>query len=266
LIRSSLTAKLRQGRGKQFARRVRNQGMIPAVLYGPGKESRNLEVNPKDLTRAISTKAGENTLIDLTVEGEAARVVLLRELQVDTISREYLHADLYEVPMDKKVKVLVPIAVRGEALGVKEGGILDQIIREIEVSCLPTEIPEQLEVDVSALKIGGAAHAKDIPLPPGVEIMVDADQTVAMVAAPRKEEELAPAVPAAEAAPEEPERIGEKKPEGEEGEEKAESGKEKAESGKEKAPKEKAPKEKAPKEKGEAPKEKEKKPKERDKK
>lgn len=258
MIRSSLSAKLRQGKGKQFARRVRNQGMIPAVLYGPGKESRKLEVNPQDLARAISTTAGENTLIDLTVEGEAARVILLRELQVDPISREYLHADLYEVPMDKKVKVLVPIAVRGEALGVKEGGILDQIIREIEVSCLPTEIPEQLEVDVSGLKIGGAAHAKDIPLPPGVEIMVDADQTVATVVAPRKEEELAPVVPAAEAeaAPEEPERIGEKKPEGEEGE-----GEEKAES-----PKEKAPKEKAPKEKAEAPKEKEKKPKEREKK
>ena len=256
MIRSSLTAKLRQGSGKQFARRVRHQGNIPAVLYGPGKESRKLEVNPTDLTRAISTKAGENTLIDLTVEGEAARVVLVREIQVDPISREYLHADLYEVPMDKKVRVPVPIAVRGEAAGVKEGGVLDQIIREIEVSCLPTEIPEQLEIDVSALKIGEAAHAKDIPLPPGVEIMIDADQTVATVVAPRKEEELAPVVPAAEAAPEEPERIGEKKPEGEE-----EEGEEKAEAGKEKAPKEKAPKEK-----GETPKEKEKKPKERDKK
>ncbi len=261
MIRSSLSAKLRQGKGKQFARRVRHQGMIPAVLYGPGKESRNLEVNPTDLTRAISTKAGENTLIDLTVEGETARVVLVREIQVDPISRKYLHADLYEVPMDKKVRVPVPIMIRGEAAGVKEGGVLDQIIREIEVSCLPTEIPEQLEIDVSALKIGGAAHAREIPLPPGVEIMIDADQTVATVVAPRKEEELAPAVPAAEAAAEEPERIGEKKAEGEEGEEG-----EKAEAGKEKGPKEKAPKEKGSKEKGEAPKEKEKKSKERDKK
>jgi large subunit ribosomal protein L25 len=249
MIRSSLTAKLRQGKGKQFARRVRHQGMIPAVLYGPGKESRNLEVNPTDLTRAISTKAGENTLIDLTVEGETARIVLVREIQVDPISREYLHADLYEVPMDKKIRVPVPVMIRGEALGVKEGGVLDQIIREIEVSCLPTEIPEQLEIDVSALKIGGAAHAREIPMPPGVEILIDADQTVATVVAPRKEEELAPAVPAAEAAPEVPERIGEKKPEGEEGEEG-----EKAEAGKEKAPKEKGSKEK-----GDAPKEKEKK-------
>jgi large subunit ribosomal protein L25 len=144
--------------------------------------------------------------------------------------------------------------IRGEALGVKEGGVLDQIIREIEVSCLPTEIPEQLEIDVSALKIGGAAHAREIPMPPGVEILIDADQTVATVVAPRKEEELAPAVPAAEAAPEVPERIGEKKPEGEEGEEG-----EKAEAGKEKAPKEKGPKEKGSKEKGDASKEKEKK-------
>ena len=263
MIRSSLSAKLRQGKGKQFARRVRKGGMIPAVLYGPGKESRSLEVNPKDLTLAISTKAGENTLIDLTVEGETARVVLVREIQVDPISRVYLHADLYEVPMDKKVKVPVPIAVRGEPLGVKEGGVLDQIIREIEVSCLPTEIPEQLEIDVSALKIGAAAHARDIPLPPGVEILIDADQTVATVVAPRKEEELAPVVPVGEAAAEQPERIGEEKVEGEEGEEG-----EKAEPGKEKASKEKAPKEKgeAPKEKGEAPKEKEKKPKERQKK
>ena len=188
MIRSSLTARVRGGTGKEVAKKVRQQGMIPAVLYGPKTNPMNLMLDPEELLKAISTEAGENTLIDLSIEGEKDRVVLLRELQIDPVSRQHLHADLYEVPLDKKITVPVPIHLLGTPVGVKEGGILDQIRREIPVSCLPTEIPEHIDIDVSELKIHGTIHIKDLTFPEGVESEEEDELTVATVLAPRIEE------------------------------------------------------------------------------
>ena len=218
--RSSLNASLREGKGKEAAIKFRQQGMIPAVLYGPKTDPLKLILNPQDLQKAISTEAGENTLIDLSIEGKKARVVLLRELQVDPISREYLHADLYEVPLDRKIHLMVHVTLTGQSVGVKEGGILDQIMREVEVSCLPTQIPDQLQVDVSELKIGGTVHLKDVALPEGVDLVMDPEMTLATVLAPRIEEVAVP--PTAEEEAVEPEVEG-KKPREEKPEEEKEA-------------------------------------------
>lgn len=219
MIRSSLTARVRGGTGKEAAKKVRQQGMIPAVLYGPKTDPMNLLLDPEELLNAISTEAGENTLIDLSIEGEKDRVVLLRELQIDPVSRQHLHADLYEVPLDKKITVPVPIRLIGTPVGVKEGGILDQIRREIPVSCLPTEIPEHIDIDVSELKIHGTIHIRDLKFPEGVESEEEDELTVATVLAPRIEEvpvaapveEGAEAAAPAEGEKDEPEKAKEDK-------------------------------------------------------
>lgn len=210
----------RKESGKGPARRLRQEGWIPAVLYGPKTDTVLLSLRPEDLKKALSTSAGENTLISLRAEGGEAsdKVVMLKDLQVDPLTRKYLHADLCEVAMDEEIEVEVPIFLQGSSAGVLEGGILQQVSRELRVRCLPRNIPEGIEIDINELKIGDSIHVRDIPLKEGVTIVAESDFTVLTVLAPvveEKPEVVAEEKPEEAAAEEKPEEAAaEEKPEG----------------------------------------------------
>ena len=217
---------LRTGTGKGVARGIRREGKIPAVLYGRKMGTFHLALKPEELKKILTSGARENTLIGLKASGPGSDkvgkpVVMLKDLQVHPISQSYLHADFYAVAMDVNVDVEVPIRLTGKPEGTKVGGILAQALRELRIRCLPTNIPEFIEVDVSALKIGDSLHVRDISQAERCEIVTDPNITLAsvtppiseakyeeMVAAPEGEKEIAP-----------PERIGEKKEEAAETEE-----------------------------------------------
>jgi len=183
-----LVAQARTDTGKGVARKLRVAGRIPAVLYGRGRESVPLTVDPTELQKLLhQSGAGMNTLIDLSLEG-AEQVVLVKELQRDPVRGRYLHADLYVVDLTQTIEVAVPLHLVGKAPGTEFGGILDHPLREIEVECLPRAIPEHLEVDVSALEVGESIHVRDIALPEGVSLITDGDLTVASVVLPAAEE------------------------------------------------------------------------------
>jgi large subunit ribosomal protein L25 len=218
---------LRTKTGKGAAHRLRSEGQIPAILYGRGMETCALTLKPGELRKILTTGAKENTLISLKVSGPGSdkignRVVMLKDLQMNPIKGTYMHADFYAVAMDEKIEVDVPIHLVGKAEGVKAGGILEQPRREVRVRCLPTEIPEFLEVDVSALKIGDSLHVQDMASAATCEIVADSNFTVASVTPPISEAKYEELVTAAEGEKEiaQPERIGEKKEEAEEAKEK----------------------------------------------
>ena len=197
MVRSELHARMRDSSGKGVARKLRAGGFIPAVLYGAHTTNVLLSLEPRALMKALDTEAGANTLINLRVEGNeelSQRVVMLRDLQVDPVRRAPLHADLYEVRMDETITVSIPVRIIGKAAGVEEGGILDHSLRELEIECLPGSIPDDVEVDVSALAIGDSIHVSELQVPAGVKVLQDPDTTVVAVTTPAAEE--APAVPA----------------------------------------------------------------------
>lgn len=206
--RTTLTAKPRQGAGKGSARRLRAQGMVPAVVYGRHLEApTHIAVDPLAIKQAIATPAHFNTLITLKLDGEQQRQVLLKDVQLDPVSRQVLHADFLDVREDEKVKVNVPLILVGKPVGVLEGGILSQSRRQLEVWALPSAIPEKIEVDVSHLKMAQALHINDVKLPTGIDVKSTLNFTVAVVSVPEKEEVVAPAPTAEEgavAAPGEP--------------------------------------------------------------
>lgn len=210
---------LRTEKGKGAAHRLRREGKVPAVLYGPEMENCYLSFKPIDLKKILASGARENTLIELKIrqpqsEKIEKKVVMLKELQLHPVKRTYLHADFYAVAMDKKIEVEVPIRLTGKAEGVKAGGILEQPRREVRVRCLPLEIPEYIEVDVSNLKIGDSLHVFDLPPSPKYEIVAETNFTVASVVPPISEAKYEEIV-SAEAGKEivQPERVGEKKEE-----------------------------------------------------
>jgi len=213
-----LKVMLRKESGKGPARRLRREGLIPAVFYGPKTDPIPLSLRPEDLRDALSTAAGENALIFLRAEDDlkvSDKVVMLKDLQVDPLTRKFLHADLYEVATDKEIEVEVPIHLQGKSAGVLEGGILQQVSRELRVRCLPRDIPEGIEIDISELGIGDSIHARDIPFKEGVEIVVETDFTVLTVSAPAVEEKPEAVVEEKPAeAEEKPEAEAEEKPEG----------------------------------------------------
>jgi large subunit ribosomal protein L25 len=183
-----LDAGLRAATGKGVARKLRAVGRIPGVLYGKGRESRSIALDPRALERVLhKSGAGMNTLIDLDIEG-SQQVVLVKELQRDPVSGHYLHADLYLVDLTQKIEVAVPLHFVGKAAGIELGGILDHPLREIEVECLPRAIPDQIEVDVASLNVGDSLHVRDLVLPPGVTVKTDLDLPVASVVLPAAEE------------------------------------------------------------------------------
>ena len=183
----SLTAELRTEYGKNAARKIRRAGSIPAVLYGQSTDTVALSLNLHQLKKVMSSEGRESTLIDLIIgEGEVAqkKTVMLKELQVDPVKRSYLHADFYEIDMSEKITVPISIHLVGKAKGLEEGGILRQIKREIEVKCLPSEIPEHIEIDISELEIGKSVYVNKIELKEGVEITEDLNVVIATVLPP----------------------------------------------------------------------------------
>jgi large subunit ribosomal protein L25 len=188
--RPVLTAQIREKTKKGAARKLRADGMIPAIFYGPRTRTTPLVLNPGELSKALHTEAGENVLIDLQIEesGQPGRkVVMLKDLQIDPLGSQILHADFYEVAMDELVTVEIPIRLVGKSEGVKLGGILEQVRRTIEVQCLPGDIPKGIDVDVSALMIGDSIHVRDLQIEKA-KIMSDLGMTVATVVPPAAEE------------------------------------------------------------------------------
>lgn len=208
-----ITIERRQETGKQVAKRLRRQGLIPAVLYG-GAASAPIAVNPKDLLRMTRGQGGGTQLLKLRFadDGET-RTAIIRDLQFDPVSEQLLHVDLQEVTMDRAITVTVPVYALGEAVGVKDqSGTLEMILREVQVSCLPGLIPDRIEADVSGLRIGDVLTVASLRPPEGIRILKDPDQAVATVSPPMAEEVVAPAA----AAPTEPEVLTERKPKTEE--------------------------------------------------
>jgi large subunit ribosomal protein L25 len=194
----SIVAEERAGTGKGANRRLRAQGRIPAVVYGRGKATRQLTLDPVELSKLLKRSgSGINTLIDLKV-GSAETVVLVREIQREPVGGSWLHADLYEVDLRQKIQVRVPLHIVGRPMGVENGGILDHPLREVEIECLPRAIPDSVEVNVSALDVGDSIHVRDLVLPEGATMLSDADLAVASVVLPKAEEEQ-PVAAAAEA-------------------------------------------------------------------
>jgi large subunit ribosomal protein L25 len=207
-----LQAEKRDGRGKNEARRLRAQGRIPAVVYGAEKgKAVEIAVDPKTLLRILHSESGVNTLIGLKLDGGDTRV-LVKEYQLDPIDHKLLHADFYQVAMDKTITVTVPIVLKGEAKGVKQqGGIVDFVNREIEIEVLPGDIPENITVDISELMLHEGVRVRELQAEGAKwKATSDPDMMIVHVVALRVEEEPAPAdaaAAAATAAPAEPEVI-----------------------------------------------------------
>ena len=196
-----LNAKVRTGAGKGFARRTRASGLVPAVVYGPHLEKPlNIAVDAKETKAAIQTPKRMNTVLGLSVEGKQI-TVLLKEFQLDPVTKELLHVDFIDVRENEQVKVKIPVILTGKAEGVTNGGILSQIRREVEVWALPAAIPEKIEVDVTPLKIGGSLHINEVQLPKGVTVKTSVNFTLAVVTAPEVEKVVEAAAAAPGAAP-----------------------------------------------------------------
>ena len=210
-------AKLREGRGKNDARRARRDGMVPITVYGGGAETVAAVAPLRDLAAILRTEAGRNTIFTIDVEGVGASEVMFHDRQIDPVKGRLIHADLTRLVKGQKIEVTVPLHLVGEPFGVKEKqGVLEQIIREIEIRCEPRQIPDSLDVDVSNLDVHELLHVSDIVVGEGVEILTDAEQVIATIGIVK--EEAAPALPVEGEEPAEPEVIGKGKKE-EEGEE-----------------------------------------------
>jgi large subunit ribosomal protein L25 len=205
-------------RGKNEARRLRASGRIPAVLYGAKKESLAVSLDPKQISRILHSESGHNTIFDVEVGGERTKVMIV-DWQFEPIKGSIMHIDLKRIAMDKALRVSVPIHLQGVAEGVKnQGGIMDQILREVEVECLPGDIPSSIDVDVTHLVFGEVMRVSDLPHGGKLKFITDETQPVAHVVAIKEEEAPAAEAVAAEgaAAPAEPEVIKKGKQETEE--------------------------------------------------
>lgn len=234
-----LKAKVREGVGKSAAKKVRAQGNIPANVYGTHSKPLSILVDCKEFKTVIHTQAGGNALILLKIEGNSEKNVLIKEIQRHPVSEAIYHVDFNVISLTEKIRAKVHVQVKGTAAGIKEGGILDHAHREIEVECLPTQIPDKIEINIENLKINDALHVKDLALPAGVTCVLDPDEVILKVLPPQKEEVPAEVLPGDAAAG--PEVITAKKPVGEEG---AEGEKAAAPKKEQKAPEKKAPEKK----------------------
>lgn len=202
-----VTAQPREGKfNKNAARRVRAAGRIPAVLYGPGTEPVAVEVDPKQITRILYSETGHNTIFDVHVAGQSAAKAMIVDWQREPIKDQLIHIDMKRIALDKALRVSVRVKLLGTPVGVKtEGGILDQVMREVEIECLPADIPSHIDVDVSGLALHGVLRVSELPHSDKIKVLSPADATVAHVMAIREEvtptAEEAAAVPAEGAAP-----------------------------------------------------------------
>jgi len=221
-----LGANVRHELGKEANKKLRAQGNIPAVVYKKGKESTPLKVDKKELFRILHTSASENVIITLQIKDEEKdskpikdKTVIIKEIQHEPIKGDMVHIDFNEISLTEKITVNVPIETKGEPIGVKsDGGVLEHVVKELQIECLPTEIPQRIEVHVEVLKIGDSLRVKNLTIPSGIRVLNDPELTVLSVVPPHIEK------PAEEVAAEEvvePEVIREKKPEAEEAGEEA---------------------------------------------
>ena len=213
-----LEAQARESGNKNDARRVRKDGKIPAVVYGAGKDSLSVTVDPRVVTRILNSETGHNTIFDLAFNGERSKAMIV-DWQYEPIKGKLLHIDLKRIAMDKVLTVSVPIFLKGEAEGVKtQGGIMEQILREVEIECLPADIPSHIDADVSHLVFGTVLRVSDLPHSEKLKFLTDPNQPVAHVTSVKEEVAPTPDAAAAEAAavPAEPEVIKKGKQETEE--------------------------------------------------
>jgi len=215
---ATLSAKKRTQAGKGVARKLRGAAQIPGIIYGHNREPQMLALDGRELDRLLDRVSAETTVVELDIEGATART-LIREIQRHPFKRQILHVDFLELVAGEKVTVNVPVVLVGTPAGVRAaGGVLDQIMRELQVEVDPANIPNHIDVDVSGLDVNTSLHVSDIKVPEGVEVLDDADATVCVVTPPRVEAEAAAAAEGAEA-PAEPELI--RKAKAEEGAEEA---------------------------------------------
>ena len=205
-MEATLEAKPRDTFGKNEARRTRRAGGVPAVIYGASGEKGNrdatpISVNPRDLLSILHSESGANTLISLKLAGHADTRVLVKEYQLDPVTHDVLHADFYRIAMDRVIQVTIPVTVHGEAKGVKQqGGVLEFIRREIEIECLPGDIPEHVDIDVSELLLHQGVRVRDIATDPKWTPVTEGEAMLVHVIMPKAEEAPAPAEAAAAAA------------------------------------------------------------------
>jgi large subunit ribosomal protein L25 len=227
-MEATLEALKRDGRGKNEARRLRASGRVPAVVYGARKEGQApvgvpVAVDPKEVLRILHSDSGANTLINLKFDGAESRV-MVKEYQLDPVSHHLLHADFYQLAMDKAIVVTVPVVIQGEPKGVKlQGGVLDFVTRELQVESLPTDIPEHISLDVTELVLHQSIRVRELPENPKWKVVSEPETMLVHVIMPKVEEVAAPAADAAAAAPvagAEPEVIKKGKPEKDEDEKK----------------------------------------------
>ena len=202
---------------KNDARRVRKQGKVPAVVYGAGKDAMPVSVDPRQVSRILHSATGHNTVFDLALDGERAKAMIV-DWQYEPIKGSLLHIDVKRIAMDQKLRVNVPIELVGEPAGVKQqGGILEQIAREVEIECLPGDIPNQIDLNVAELVFGMVLRVSDLPKSDKLKFVTDADQPVAHIISIKEEEApAADAIAGAAATPAEPEVIKKGKQETEE--------------------------------------------------
>jgi ribosomal protein L25, Ctc-form len=216
-----LNVEVREGSGKTSAKDLRNKKLIPAVVYKGGKDALKLQLAAVDMAKILHTKAGENVIVTLKISGADSKTkdktVVIKEIQREPIKSQILHVDFNEISLTEALKVNVPLSAHGEPEGKKEGGTLEHVMWELQIECLPADIPEKIEIDVSKLKIGDAVYVKDITVPAGVKVLTD-PELIAMIVKPPKVE--APKEEIGAEASTEPELIRKKK-EVEEGAEEA---------------------------------------------
>lgn len=215
-----VSAQARTERGKNAARRLRVKGLIPGVVYGGKSDNVAIAVDPKILMKVLRSESGRNSILMLEIPDAGSTSAILKSWQVDPVREHFLHADFFRIAMDVVIRVTVPVATKGEAIGVKtQGGILELVLRQIEVECLPGDIPERIELDVAELEINQALRVSDLPVSDKVKILQDPDQVVVHIISVKEEVAAVSAVAAAEseaATPSEPEvaKKGKKEEEG----------------------------------------------------
>jgi len=190
-------AKSRADRGKNAARRLRASGRIPAIVYGGKKDALAVSVDPKTLLRVLRSESGRNTILSLDLGDAGKASAILKSWQVDPVNEKFIHADFYRIAMDVAIRVKIPILAKGEARGVKvDAGILEVIMRELEVECLPGDIPERIEVDVTDLGLHGAIRVSELKVSDKVKVLDEADQIVVHVVSVKEEAAPVAAAPA----------------------------------------------------------------------
>ncbi len=187
MAKSKLTVRKRERIGKTGVTKVRKDSLIPAVIYGRGMDSVSVEVSPEDLKKALSAEAGRNTLLEVTVENSDSRPALsiLKEVQTDPLTGRTKHLDFQSIDPDTAIRIEVPIEFVGKSQGIKDGGILEEIERTFRIKCLPAQIPDSIEVDITELDIGDSLHIRDMKFADELEILHNPDDPVVMVIAPR---------------------------------------------------------------------------------